>query len=57
MLQIKPIDFPKAAQFVDSYHRHHKRPTGHKFSIACYDDGRLCGVALAAQRLQRRLTS
>lgn len=55
MLQIKPIDFPTAAQFVDSYHRHHKRPTGHKFSIACYDDDRLCGVAMVGRPVSRYL--
>lgn len=55
MLSIRPIDFATAAAFVDENHRHHNRPVGHKFSIACYDDQRLCGVAMVGRPVSRYL--
>lgn len=53
MLEIKPIDYNTAACYVDEHHRHHKRPIGHKFSIAVYDDDRLCGVAMVGSPVSR----
>lgn len=55
MLKIKPIDFKTAAKYVDENHRHHSRPVGHKFSIACWDDDRLCGVAMVGRPVSRYL--
>ena len=55
MLELRPIDFSKARQFVGEHHRHNKPPTGHKFSIACYDDDRLCGVAMVGRPIARKL--
>ena len=55
MLEIRPIDFQKARQFVGEHHRHNKPPSGHKFSIACFDDGRLCGVAMVGRPIARML--
>ena len=55
MLEIRPIDFAMAKAFVGEYHRHNKPPTGHKFSIACYDGDRLCGVAMVGRPIGRYL--
>lgn len=53
MLTLHPIDYETAARYVDKHHRHHKRPVGHKFSIACYDGDRLCGVAMVGRPVSR----
>ena len=53
MLELRPIDYETAARYVDEHHRHHKRPVGHKFSIAVYDDDRLCGVAMVGRPVSR----
>ena len=37
------------------HHRHNKPPVGHKFSIACYDGDRLCGVAMVGRPVGRYL--
>ena len=55
MLQIRPIDFKAAQAFVSAHHRHNKPPVGHKFSIACYDGDRLCGVAMVGRPVARNL--
>jgi len=33
-MKIIPVQFKEACAFVDMLHRHHKKPQGHKFSIA-----------------------
>lgn len=45
MLKIRPITFRAACAFIAQHHRHHKKPTGHKFSIGVEQDGMLVGVA------------
>ena len=55
MLELRPISFREAAEFVGINHRHHKPPTGHKFSIACYNNGNLCGVAMVGRPVSRYL--
>lgn len=55
MLEIKPIDLKTAREFVGENHRHNKPPIGHKFSIACYEDGRLCGVVMVGRPVARNL--
>lgn len=55
MLEIRPCDLKTAMTFVGRNHRHNKPPTGHKFSIACYDDDRLCGVAMVGWPVARML--
>lgn len=54
-MKIKPISYKDAAQYVDDNHRHHSRPVGHKFSLACYEDERLCGVAMVGRPISRYL--
>lgn len=55
MLELRPIDLNCARQFVGENHRHNKPPNGHKFSIACYDGDRLCGVAMVGRPVARLL--
>lgn len=54
-LKIMPCDLKTAIAFVGKYHRHNKPPFGHKFSIACYDGDRLCGVAMVGRPIARML--
>lgn len=54
-LHIAPCDFYTASLFVKSLHRHNKPPVGHKFSIACYDGDRLCGVCMVGRPVGRYL--
>ena len=56
MLELRPCDFQTARDFVGEHHRHNKPPVGHKFSIACYDGERLCGVAMVGRPIGRYLT-
>ena len=54
-LEIRPCDMNTARAFIREHHRHNKPPCGHKFSIACYDGDRLCGVAMVGQPVARLL--
>ena len=56
VLHIEPIDYKTAAEYVDEHHRHHSRPVGHKYSISCWDDDRLCGVAMVGRPVADTLT-
>ncbi|MHC1785453.1 MAG: XF1762 family protein [Christensenellales bacterium] len=55
MLELRPVHFREACAFIGAYHRHHKPPVGHKFSLACYEDDRLCGVATVGRPVSRYL--
>lgn len=54
-MDVRQITLKAANSFVDRYHRHHGRVVGHKWSLAAYKDGRLCGVAIVGQPTGRRL--
>ena len=56
-LELRPCDFATARDFVRLNHRHNKPPAGHKYSIACYDGDRLCGVCMVEHRRFELLTS
>lgn len=55
VLEIRPCELKTAQTFVGINHRHNKPPIGHKFSIACYEDDRLCGVAMVGRPIARKL--
>jgi hypothetical protein len=55
MLEIIPIEFSEAKIFVEKWHRHHKAPIGHKFSIACADEEKIVGVAIIGRPVARML--
>ena len=55
MLTIRPIDLKTANRYVMDNHRHNGKVLVHRFSIACYDGDRLCGVAIVANPSARKL--
>ena len=52
---IRPIKLRDANAYVAQHHRHNQPTNGHKWSLACYDGDRLCGVAIAGQPIARKL--
>lgn len=54
-LELRPISFRDAQEFVRENHRHNKPPVGHKFSIGVYDGDRLCGVCMVGRPIGRYL--
>ena len=54
-MEIKPITFREASEFINKHHRHHKATVGHKFSIGCYNDDVLVGVAVCGRPVSRHL--
>lgn len=55
MLTIRPTSLKDANTYVAKNHRHNVPTSGNKFSIACYDDERLCGVAICGRPIARLL--
>lgn len=55
MVEVRPIPLKEANIYVERYHRHHDKVVGHKWSLAAYKDGRLCGVAIVGRPTGRRL--
>ena len=54
-LEIVPIKFKEAKEFVRRHHRHCKPPVGHIFSIAVAIDDEIVGVAIVGRPISRRL--
>lgn len=52
-LRIVPVTFRQACAFVQAFHRHHKPPQGHKFSIGVRDEAVLVGVAMVGRPIAR----
>lgn len=52
-LHLVPVDFATACAFVASWHRHHKPPVGHKFSLGVADGETLVGVAMVGRPVAR----
>jgi hypothetical protein len=53
-LHLVPVSFADACGFVTMWHRHHKPPIGHKFSVGVADqDGILRGVAIVGRPVAR----
>jgi hypothetical protein len=52
-LNLVPIDFATASDFVKLHHRHHTPPVGHKFSIGATLDGELVGVVIVGRPVSR----
>ena len=48
-LQITPISFKEANEFVKNYHRHHKPVPGSKFCLAVSHGGEVVGVAIVGR--------
>ena len=54
-IKLMPCTFSEAQAFVRENHRHNKPPVGHKFSIACYEGDRICGVVMVGRPVSRYL--
>lgn len=54
MIEITPITFKEAKEFVNEHHRHNVAPQGQKFSIGVKEDGALIGVVTVGRPIARR---
>ena len=54
-MEIRPITFKEASDFINKHHRHHKATVGHKFSIGLYDNNKLVGCAVCGRPVSRYL--
>ncbi|WP_259454408.1 XF1762 family protein [Streptomyces ginkgonis] len=55
-LRVVPLTLADAADAVDRWHRHHRRPQGHRFSLGVLDEaGHLRGVAIVGRPVARSL--
>ena len=54
-MEIRPITFRTASDYVNQYHRHHRATTGCKFCIGVYEDDNLHGVAVCGRPVSRML--
>lgn len=52
-LELVPVGYKEACEFIDRLHRHHRPPQGHKFSIGVQRDGKLVGVACVGRPVAR----
>ena len=55
MLELQPITYPEACEFISKYHRHHLPPQGWKFGIAVNDGEKIVGVVTVGRPVARRL--
>lgn len=54
-LHTEPLPFAQAKAYVGRHHRHNEPPVGHVFSVGCYFDGVLVGVAIVGRPVARAL--
>lgn len=54
-LEIRPISLKDANNYVEENHRHHRKATGHKFSLGVWSGDTLHGVAIVGRPLSRFL--
>lgn len=54
-MEIRPITFKQACDFINQYHRHHKATVGCKFSIGCFDGETMVGCAVCGRPVSRHL--
>lgn len=53
MLELQPIAFGEACEFIARHHRHHLPPQGWKFGIAVNDGQRVVGVVTVGRPVAR----
>lgn len=53
-LQAVPLTLSQAKYFIDLFHRHHKPPVGHRWSIGAIVAGRLVGVVVVGRPVARK---
>lgn len=54
-MEIRPISFASACDFINQNHRHHKATVGCKFCLSLYDNEKLVGVAVCGRPVSRHL--
>ena len=54
-LRLVPVTFAQACAFVEDWHRHHRPPRGHKFSVGVAAGDVLAGVAMVGRPVARLL--
>jgi len=54
-LEIQPITFREACEFIKNNHRHHLPPRGHKFSIAANNGEKIVGIVIVGRPIARHL--
>lgn len=52
-MEIRPLSFRQACEFVARLHRHNKPPRGHKFSVGLVEAEQVVGVAMAGRPVAR----
>jgi hypothetical protein len=52
-LELQPISFAEACEFVRLHHRHHVPPVGSKFCVAVNDGEKVVGVAIVGRPVAR----
>lgn len=54
-MEIKPITFREACEYINKYHRHHKATVGCKFCVGLYKNEKMIGVAVCGRPVSRYL--
>lgn len=54
-LELQPISYAEACDFIHQYHRHHLPPQGWKFGIAVNDGEKVVGVITVGRPVARHL--
>jgi hypothetical protein len=54
-LELQPITYSEACEFITQYHRHHLPPQGWKFGIAVNDGEKVVGVVTVGRPVSRYL--
>ena len=55
MLELQPITYQEACNFIDEHHSHHLPPQGWKFGIAVNDGEKVVGVVTVGRPVARHL--
>lgn len=54
-MEIRPITFRQASDFINRYHRHHRETVGHKFSVGLFEGDQIIGCAVCGRPVSRYL--
>lgn len=55
MLELQPITYKEACEFISKHHRHHLPPQGWKFGVAVNDGEKVVGVITIGRPVARHL--
>lgn len=53
MLDLQPLTFAEACEFIRRHHRHHEPPVSHKFSIGVNDGTSVVGIVIVGRPVAR----